>query len=111
MGLRCSSSVPCSPAIFDNPPEPAWGSGAFVTYTNTQQSGGAWGYQPNGIPSWVTVTVTASSISFAGTRPNAQAFTLAYQLISCGVTTDYTLDYPGTSSVCAQCLFTLSTAE
>jgi hypothetical protein len=107
MGLRCTPGTNCTPALFDDPPDPAWANGQTQTYTNSVTNGQPFTYQPQSIPAWVTASVTSAGVTFSGTRPNGLGFSLTYQTISCGVATSYILDYPGPSSLCVQCTFTL----
>ena len=105
--FNCGNSPACVTAIFSNPAEPAWLSGGSASYTNALLNAGSWAYQLVAKPVWVVEDVTGSYVNFSGVRPGSAAFTIQYQIISCGATTTYTLDYPGPSTVCVQCLFEL----
>jgi hypothetical protein len=111
MSINCSGYTggTCYPANFGVIAKPAWAAlqAASVTATDTASPSSGFTLANVSYPSWVTLTQTATSFTFSGTRPDSSQFNISFMIVSCGVITSYSWDYAGSVTPCVNCAFTL----
>jgi hypothetical protein len=89
--------VACTPANWGPPAasQTGWPVGASRTYfASNANTSTSWTYAAINMPSWVTVGVFAQNINISGTRPDGAAVDIQYAITTCGVTTNYSVQFP-----------------